>query len=101
MHSVKRLYSLIFPLSMLLLSACAVKPPVQEMSDARSAVQTVHQLPAASNPVANRYLNRAESALQEAAQAMHRQQYLRARQKAVEAKRMAQRAAAAKQQGQK
>lgn len=82
-------------------AACALKPPVQEMSDARSAVHMAQQLPtqpdARKQGKADAYLKSAESALDEAAEALRAERYDRARSKALEAKRKAQEAARIKQ----
>lgn len=97
MPSVKRL--LIF--LMLILASCALKPPVQEMSDARSAIKMAQDLPAqqglGQQSRADAYLKSAETALDEAAAAINDERYDRARTKALEAKRNAQEAARIKQ----
>ena len=97
MPFVKRL--LIFML--LILASCALKPPVQEMSDARSAIKMAQDLPDGKNATqqskADGYLKSAESALDEAAAAIGNEHYDRARTKALEAKRNAQEAARIKQ----
>ena len=87
-------YVLLIPL--LLLLACVMKPPVQEMSDARSAIKMAQALPGQQNK-ADSYLKSAEQALQEAAKAIQLERYERARSKALEAKRHAQQAARLKQ----
>jgi vacuolar-type H+-ATPase subunit H len=74
------------------LAACAVKPPVQEMAEARSAIEAAKQMHPAK-PEARRELESAEQALQQAADAIDHEQYQLARRKALEAKRKAQRAA--------
>jgi TolA-binding protein len=82
-------------LSLLLMAAlagCAVAPPVQEMAEARSAIDAAKQIHSAQ-PQAKRELKSAEQALQEAASAIDREQYELARRKALEAKRKAQHAA--------
>lgn len=79
-----------------MLSSCAVKPPVQEMSDARSAIQAAHDLPGDEGQ-ADLQLKSAEQALKDAASAMRREHYEHARRKALEAKRHAQQAAKLKQ----
>lgn len=84
---------------MLLLSACAHKPPAQEMADARSAIKTAQELPGDGSR-AEDYLKKAEQALDEAAAAIKEERYERAHNKALEAKRNAQRAALIKQQSQ-
>jgi hypothetical protein len=81
---------------LLLFSACAMKPPAQEMADARSAIKTASELPG-SGPKADAYLKSAEKALEEAAEAIRQERYERAHMKALEAKREAQRAAFIKQ----
>jgi len=77
---------------LLVLSACVVKPPVQEMAEARSAVKAVQVL-GDSTLESDGYLKSAEQALQEASVALEQQKYTRARLKAREAKRQAQKAA--------
>ena len=84
---------------LLLLTACAKKPPAQEMADARSAIKTAQELPG-EEPKAEDYLEKAEQAMQEAAAAIKEERYDRAHNKALEAKRNAQRAALLKQQSQ-
>ena len=81
---------------LLLLTACAKKPPAQEMADARSAIKTAQQLPG-DEAMAEDYLEKAEQALEEAAAAIKEERYERAHNKAIEAKRNAQRAALIKQ----
>jgi hypothetical protein len=81
---------------LLLFSACAMKPPAQEMADARSAIKTASELPG-SGPKADAYLKSAEKALEEAAEAIRQERYERAHHKALAAKRDAQRAAFIKQ----
>jgi len=85
-------------LVLLLCAACAMQPPAQEMSDARSAIKTAQQLPGGDTSKADRYLQSAEEALNEAAEAMRVEEYDRARNKALEARRNAQEAARIKQQ---
>jgi len=80
----------------MLLAACATKPPVQEMAEARSAVKAAREMPG-EQPRANAYLKSAEQSLQEASEAIKRERYEHARQKAIEAKRQAQWAAQIKQ----
>ncbi|MFQ5519554.1 MAG: DUF4398 domain-containing protein [Mariprofundus sp.] len=79
------------------LTSCALKPPVQEMSDARSAIKMAQELPGQPNNRAQTYLKSAEQALDEAANAISAERYERARSKALEAKRNAQKAARIKQ----
>jgi len=73
-----------------------MKAPVQEMSDARSAIKTAHALPG-DGKKADIYLKSAESALQDAVNAIREEHFERARSKALEAKRNAQQAARIKQ----
>ncbi len=80
----------------LALSACAHKPPVQDMADARAAVETARQL-AGDSEAARRHLGRAERALAAAARAMREERFEEARRKAAEARRQAQIAARIKQ----
>jgi hypothetical protein len=81
---------------LLLFSACAMKPPAQEMADARSAIKTAKELPG-GGAKADAYLKSAEKALENAAEAIRQERYERAHMKALEAKREAQRAAFIKQ----
>jgi len=73
-----------------------MKPPAQEMSDARSAIKTAELLPGSSDR-ADRQLKSAERALEEAANAIRVEHYDRARTKALQARRLAQEAARLKQ----
>jgi hypothetical protein len=82
---------------LLLLSACMLEPPVQEMADARSALQTAQELPGHS-PASDQYLKSAEKSLEEAAEAIRQEHYERARSKALKARIEAQKAARIKQQ---
>jgi len=97
MLSVKRILFFL----MLILASCALKPPVQEMSDARSAIKMAQDLPEQKSHGqqgrAAAYLKSAETALDEAAIAIGNERYERARTKALEAKRNAQEAARIKQ----
>jgi len=79
-----------------ILAACVVKPPVQEMAEARSAVKAV-QMAGDSTPESAVYLKSAEAALKQAAEAIEQQKYARARSKALEAKRQAKKAARSSQ----
>jgi len=85
---------LLIPL--LFLASCVMKPPAQEMSDARSAIKMAQELPGQQKNADN-YLKSAEKALEEAAAAIQAERYERARNKALEAKRHAQQAARLKQ----
>jgi len=85
---------LLIPL--LFLASCVMKPPAQEMSDARSAIKMAQELPGQQTR-ANAFLKSAEQALEEAATAIQLERYERARNKALEAKRHAQQAARLKQ----
>ncbi len=79
-----------------LMIGCAMKPPVQEMAEARAAVAAARELP--DKGEASETMDKAESSLKDAAAAMEGNHYERARRKALEAKREAQRAARIKQQ---
>jgi len=81
---------------LIMLASCALKPPVQEMSDARSAIKTAHELPG-QHRRADGYLDSAEKALEEAAEAIRAERYDKALSKALKAKRNAQEAARIKQ----
>jgi len=83
----------------LLLSACMLEPPAQEMADARSALKTAQEMPGQSE-AADQYLKSAERALEEAAAAIKIEHYERARSKALKARRDAQQAARMKQKTQ-
>jgi len=78
------------------LAACVVKPPVQEMAEARSAVKAAQAINN-SEPSSLAYLKSAEQALKQASAAIEEQRYTRARLKAQEAKRQAQKAAKSSQ----
>jgi len=82
---------------LLLLSACMLEPPVQEMADARSALKAANELPGNSD-ASDQYLKSAEQSLAEAAEAMRQEHYERARSRAVKARTDAQKAARIKQQ---
>jgi len=83
---------------MIMLAACAINPPVQEMAAARSAISIAKSLPDGGDKSAAS-LKSAEQTLEEAARSIDAEHYDRARQLAVEAKRKAQRAAKLKQKG--
>jgi len=76
----------------LFLVSCATKPPVQEMAEARSAIERAQQLEN-GNDRAYSVLKSAEQSLKEAAEAMDSKNYETARRKAIDAKRQAQLAA--------
>lgn len=88
--------SIPFVAVLILLAGCAMKPPVQEMAEARSALRAAQQLEGES-ALADQRLESAEQALHDAAEAIDQQQYERARRKAAEAKVKAQQAARIKQ----
>jgi len=92
MQGMKRVFFVL----LLTLSSCATHPPAQEMSDARSAIKTAQALPG-DETRADKYLQSAEKALEDAAAAIKLQRYDYARSKAMEAKRNAQQAARLKQ----
>jgi len=75
------------------LAACVVKPPVQEMAEARSAVKAAQAIDDSKSDAAAAHLKSAEGALKQASEAIEQQKYARARLKAKEAKRQAQKAA--------
>jgi len=77
---------------LLVLAACVVKPPVQEMAEARSAVKAAQQVGNATSQSTD-YLESAEIALKQASEAIEQHQYMQARSKALEAKKQAQKAA--------
>ncbi|HXH64198.1 MAG TPA: hypothetical protein VNH42_01675, partial [Mariprofundaceae bacterium] len=56
----------LFLLFAVALAACAVKPPVQEMAEARSAIEAAKQMHP-DQPEAQRELKSAEQSLQQAA----------------------------------
>ena len=70
---------------------CAKKPPLQEMAEARSAIETVRHMSVTES--VSRQLGQAEDALKEASEAISQKRYGKARSKALEAKRDAQEAA--------
>lgn len=84
----------------LMLVACATAPPVQEMADARSAIQAAREIPKSNLP-ADLALKSAEQLLGEAADAIRKEHYEQARQMALAAKRKAQAAVQYKQQQQR
>ncbi len=75
-------------LSLLLLGAgCASTPPIQEMSDARQAVQAAREVHAERYaPIS---LSEAERLLEEATRQLRAKNYRKAREKALAAKKMA------------
>ncbi|HCS13072.1 MAG: hypothetical protein COS82_00530 [Zetaproteobacteria bacterium CG06_land_8_20_14_3_00_59_53] len=79
-----------------MLSSCATTPPVQEMADARSAIQAAREIPRTNLP-AELALKSAEQMLAEAADAIRKEHYEQARQIALAAKRKAQSAVQYKQ----
>jgi len=83
---------LVFAALSLLIVSCATKPPVQEMAEARSAIERAQQI-GSQSPRADSVLTSAEESLKEAAAAIDSKHYEQARRKAVEAKRQAQLAA--------
>ncbi|MDX8384630.1 MAG: hypothetical protein R8M45_11150 [Ghiorsea sp.] len=92
--------SLLFVPFILLLTACAGKPPVQAMAEARAAVQSVRpyyteprDTAVIESKIAHAYYLRAEAALLEAGKALDGKDYALAKQKAFEAKRKARLAA--------
>jgi len=86
---------LIAILFILLASGCAIKPPVQEMAEARAAIAAARELP--DRGESSKILKSAEASMQDAAKAMESNKYDRARMSAKEAKRKARQAAKIKQ----
>ena len=82
----------------MLLAACAVKAPVQEMSNARAAIKVAQELPGSTDK-SQEVLDDAETALEKASEAVDEERYDYARSKALEARRHAQQAARLKQAG--
>lgn len=75
---------------LLALASCAVAPPVQEMSDARQAINAAREANAALHaPIT---LQKAETSLDEAARGIEHGHYLDAREAAIAARRHAIRA---------
>lgn len=74
-------------LACLLAVGCAATPPVQEMSDARQAVQAAREVDA--DRFAPQPLQRAEQHLEQATSRLDQGEYLAAREAAREAKRQA------------
>lgn len=72
------------------LSACSASPPVQEMSDARQAVQAARD--ASAQTFAPDHMGQAEALLDEAARAIESGRYAQAREQALAARRSAIRA---------
>lgn len=70
----------------LLFSACAAKPPLQEMSEARSALSMAHEYDV-QDPKLQQRLDAAQEALDEATQAMEKKDFLQAKRMAVQVKR--------------
>ncbi|MDQ6955288.1 MAG: DUF4398 domain-containing protein [Mariprofundaceae bacterium] len=77
---------------LLALLACVMKPPVQEMAEARSAVEMAQKMRALKGG-SQLYLKRAEAALQQASEAIRQKKYDKARMQALEARRQAQKSA--------
>jgi len=80
-----------FAVMLIVLTSCAVKPPVQEMAEARTAIAAARSI-VSETDASNRELKSAEQALKEAADAIGLQRFERARRLALEAKRKAQKA---------
>lgn len=81
--------------ALIVLASCAVKPPVQEMAEARTAIAAARSIVSEAD-ASNRELISAEQVLKEAADAIEKQRFERARRLALEAKRKAQRAVSQK-----
>ena len=87
----KKLTVAVLAVSLYVLSACVTAPPVQEMSDARQAIQAAEAVGAQtkapkSYTEAQEYIERAESALQAGDYKRAREQALRAKSNALEAR---------------
>lgn len=79
-----RLSRLIVPLLALLIAACAISPPVQEMSDARQAIRAAMEAQADKHAPDN--LRDAERLMDEAARSLERGAYDDARRAALAAR---------------
>ena len=91
--------AILFSMSLVLYS-CAAKPPVQDMAEARAAVQSVRVLYESDEAKSNKsykYFQSAEQSLLEARQALAEKKYIKAKQKAKQAKLKARMAAKIKQ----
>ena len=88
--------TLIIAIALTLLASCATKPPVQEMAEARTALEAAQAIDKRSD-AASRELKSAEQSLQEASEAIEKKQYEKARTLAIRAKLRAQKAARIKQ----
>lgn len=85
--SLRRLPLLLPALALLFSVACAMSPPVQEMSNARQTIQAA--IAAGAEQAAPELLARARSALQQASEALDQDEYEVARNHANEAKQYA------------
>jgi len=85
--------------ALIALASCAVKAPVQEMAEARTAIAVARSIVSGSD-ASSRELISAEQALKDAADAIEQQRFDRARRLALEAKRKAQKAVSGKKNGQ-
>jgi predicted S18 family serine protease len=91
---MKRIWMIV---CLFVLAACMVKPPVQEMAEARSAVKAAQAMDHATSE-STAYLKSAEEALKQASEAIEQQRYMQARSKALAAKKQAQKAASISQE---
>lgn len=83
-------------IALMVLSACASKPPVQEMAEARAAISAARNMETVGGDEPEALIS-AERALEKASEAIEKKQFERARQLALEAKQKAQQAARIKQ----
>lgn len=81
---------LIFSISVFVLCACALRPPVQEMSDARQALQAAETANAAE--YASETYQNAQQLLEQARVNLEMGEFFEAREMAIEAKHLAMRA---------
>jgi len=82
------------------LASCAIKPPVQDMAEARAAVQSVRALYVSDEAKSSKtyqHYQSAEQSLKEASEALAARKYAVAKQKAKQAKYKARMAAKIKQ----
>jgi len=82
--------------ALMVLSACATKPPVQEMAEARAAISAAKSVETVGGQEPQILIS-AERTLEKASEAIEKKQFERALQLAREAKRKAQQAARIKQ----
>ena len=86
-NAFKRKIALPFALLMSVLTACASGPPVQQMSDARQALQVAESVGARTT--APDYYSMAKEHIEKAELALQQGQYTQAREQAEQAKKFA------------